>query len=256
MSFFKNHDMLFVAPNENFSRIEDEFCNYVINRDVEGLKKFFKSAKHIYVTERSIYTSINTFTLGNVSQKEKDNSFHNLEKHASVQNVVHSDSDFTITTDSYTVIGSNLSKKFPWIKTLFPEISDNRRYGKCYELSTKLAEVLTTYGIQCDLVTAMVYGRTDKMNCLHSWVETRIDNEDFVLDSTLNACIKKDGYYRIQHAEPLSRISGETIKNDYELFAKLRKVQHFNLYEYLLFRDEIMKDLKKNFKMFDEYDGR
>ena len=125
MSFFKNHDMLFVAPNENFSRMEDEFCNYVINRDVEGLTQFLKSAKHIYVTERSIYTTINTFTLDNVNQEEKDNSFLNLEKHASVQNVVHADSDFTITTDSYIVTGYNLSKKLSWIEALFPEISDS-----------------------------------------------------------------------------------------------------------------------------------
>lgn len=248
--------MLFVAPNENFSRMEDEFCNYVINRDVEGLTQFLKSAKHIYVTERSIYTTINTFTLDNVNQEEKDNSFLNLEKHASVQNVVHADSDFTITTDSYIVTGYNLSKKLPWIEALFPEISDRRRYGECYELSTKLTEVLTAYGIQSDVITGIVYGRTDEMKCLHSWVETIIDDEDFVLDPTLNACLKKDGYYRIQHAEPLSRISGKTLKNDYELLAKLRKVQHFNLYEYLLFRDEIMKDLKKNLKLFDEYDGR
>ena len=80
MSFFKNHDMLFVAPNENFSRMEDEFCNYVINRDVNGLTQFLKRAKHIYVTERSIYTTINTFTLDNVNQEEKDSTRRRTSK--------------------------------------------------------------------------------------------------------------------------------------------------------------------------------
>ncbi len=137
------------------------------------------------------------------------------------------------------------SKINPAIKDLFPFILDNRRYGKCYDFAY---EISSNLNIPNKIVTGYIYGYSVKSQFLHSWVEVNIKGEEYVIDGTLNAVINKRGYYLLEHAKPISIISSLTLKNDLETYAE--KINLVPLDVYLVFRDEIVKDLERNKIMF------
>lgn len=71
----------------------------------------------------------------------------------------------------------------------------------------------------------------------------------------MNAVMNKKGYYMLKHAEALSKVSNKQLKEDWKILGQLAKQGiTFKENEYLVFRDEIMRDLKKNFSEHDQDD--
>ena len=93
-------------------------------------------------------------------------------------------------------------------------------------------------------MTGYIYGYSDKSKFLHSWVESTINDEEYVIDGTLNAMINKDGYYLMQHAKPITKISDSVLKSDIKNY--VNEMQSIPLEVYYVFRDEIVNDLEKN----------
>ena len=120
----------------------------------------------------------------------------------------------------------------------------DERHGECYEIAH---EISLNLGISNNIVTGYIYGYTDKSKFLHSWVETTIKGEEYVIDGTLNSLINKQGYYLMQHAKPITKISNQTFAND-NIKNYLEKIKTFPIGVYYVFRDEIIKDFKKMMK--------
>lgn len=128
---------------------------------------------------------------------------------------------------------------------MFPFIENNERFGNCYDFAYNISLNL---GVSNQIVTGYIYGYSDKSEFLHSWVETTIKDEEYVIDGTLNAMINKQGYYLMQHAKPITKIDDSTLKSDLKNY--VNEMQSIPLEVYYVFRDEIVNDLGKNREAF------
>ena len=80
---------------------------------------------------------------------------------------------------------------------------------------------------------------------LHSVVEIDILNKKYIIDYTQNIVMKKEDYFEINQFRQISKVSSKTIKEDARIIDELQIPHPY----YLIFRDEIMKDLNKNKKL-------
>ena len=68
----------------------------------------------------------------------------------------------------------------------------------------------------------------------------------------MNLVINKNGYYLLKHPEPISRIPRQLLKKDLNKLISLDEISVIEWMDYLVFRDEIMRDLDKNKQLFNE----
>ena len=59
--------------------------------------------------------------------------------------------------------------------------------------------------------------------------------------------MKKDKYMELYDYKIINEVPGDDIKKDFEI---IRKIDNLSSKFYLCFRDEVMRDLKKNEKVF------
>ena len=240
----KNYDIL-------IKRFEDESKNYdnkistCINTSGD-LRKVLNGAK-LYDFENMMKHLINIFTLDDTSKKEIMNfiltfkSYFNENfdiklNHFDVEGYKEQYLEIRINDSKYNV--RKLTEMFEDLKFIFRELGTHKRSGQCHIGSMNLAKILDRSGFKCELVTAYVYGWTDKSKYLHSWIDI---GNGFVLDYTMNACIPKDLYKFLFKYDEISRIPGQKVGEDID---KLKKFGlDFNTKEYLFFRNEIIKEL-------------
>lgn len=72
------------------------------------------------------------------------------------------------------------------------------------------------------------------------------EDDDLIYDFTKNLVMMKQDYYSLTNFEELNIISSDELESDYDYIHALGSIP---LKLYLLYRDEIMKDLKKNKKL-------
>ena len=77
----------------------------------------------------------------------------------------------------------------------------------------------------------------------------RYSDERVVIDGTLNAIFNKEGYYKLRHIEPITRISNKTLESDIEKYLKSFKTISPEVY--YIFRDEMIRDFEKNSDIFE-----
>lgn len=152
------------------------------------------------------------------------------------------------------------------------------RLGRCHWLSVKGSKVLNKYfNLKNQVVTGYAYFNTEKSQYLHSWIEFEKNGKEYALDSTMNAIMNKEGYYLLEHIkeeEIISKIDGKTIEKDMELYYKILPFRPENYFyfsdeeerqdihtaidikTYLTSRDELIKDLEKNFNKTNEGEER
>lgn len=137
-----------------------------------------------------------------------------------------------------------LTDIYPAFRFIFKDLETKERMGKCHQGAIDIARVLNRANVKCDVVTGFIYGLTDQSRFLHSWVET---DGEMVYDFTLNACLNKNLYKKLQHYEELNRISGKDIEEDIQKLSSYKcTFSHIKIKEYLVYRDEFMSDMKKN----------
>lgn len=93
-----------------------------------------------------------------------------------------------------------------------------------------------------------------KYKILHSVVEVNKDGKIEILDWTKNIIMNKEDYINLFDFKVLTQIKIENILNDFEILNKF--LPNFSLKTYLVFRDELMKDLEKNKFMLEELDQK
>ena len=249
MSFCRSFNEIFMNPDAKSSEWDAKIFEYKDTGRFQELEEHLNSANDLYVIERQIYTAIDSFTLDTSSEKQKKYLLDTLKTEDFTKSLEYTDSNIKMkTVDGIEIKACKLTKIIPVLKE-DENIGNEKRRGNCHSMSIKISKNM---GIDNDIVTGYIYGFSDKSKYLHSWVEFNYNDEDLVIDYTLNIIMNKEGYYYIQHAEPLNRISDKSIIEDSKIINKFNKIGAFNIKEYLVFRDEIMKDFEKNKYIFDE----
>lgn len=118
------------------------------------------------------------------------------------------------------------------------ELRGDARLGKCIYKSMGLAK---SYDEKCKVLIGYLDNSSDRI--LHAVFMSCEMKNNFIFDYTMNVVMEKDKYLELFDFKIINEIDGEDIKNDVNIIPK-----NISLKFYLCFRDEIIKDLKKNEK--------
>lgn len=122
------------------------------------------------------------------------------------------------------------------------ELRTTKRYGKCCTSSMNFALQSEK---KCSVMIGYIHYSELKM--IHAVFVEKYPYGDIVYDYTKNFVMNKEDFEDVTEFELINEIDGNDIKEDFEY---LRKIGYIPSKTYLLYRDEIMKDLKKNKKVF------
>ena len=248
----KNYNELFNTRFKTSQKIDEKFAELF---NTSGLKEGIKYLKQVGATELdmdnyNIKYRISEWTKDSLSNKEKIaflNELRDLGDYILDIKVEKNEKfnlpEIKIETTKGIIQAIQFSSVAPEVKNLFPFIESDKRFGNCYDFAYNISLNL---GVPNQIVTGYIYGYSDKSKFLHSWVESTINDEEYVIDGTLNAMINKDGYYLMQHAKPITKISDSVLKSDIK--NHLDVMQTIPIETYYVFRDEIVNDLKRNNK--------
>ncbi len=252
----KSYDDLFQKEFKISKQIDEKFIKIYneqgLNKGIEYLKSI--NCEWLDYDGYYIQCVISEFTKNSLSDndkkqlvksvsKQKDVEYANIEinKNFNIPELIVKKADCLISVMPF-------SKLVPQANEMLSNLENNNRFCTCFETSKCISLNL---GIKNnDIVTGYSYGYTDKSKFLHSWVETKLKGQDVVIDGTFNAIFNKEGYYKLRHIKQLSRISSTDFKNDINNY--LCKIKRgIPLEVYLVFRDEIIKDFKRNLEEFE-----
>lgn len=248
----KNYNELFNTRFKTSQKIDEKFAELF---NTSGLKEGIKYLKQVGATELdmdnyNIKYRISEWTKDSLSNKEKIaflNELRDLGDYILDIKVEKNEKfnlpEVKIETTKGIIQAIQFSSVAPEVKNLFPFIESDKRFGNCYDFAYNISLNL---GVPNQIVTGYIYGYSDKSKFLHSWIESNIKDEEYVIDGTLNAMINKDGYYLMQHAKPITKISDSVLKSDIK--NHLDVMQTIPIETYYVFRDEIVNDLKRNNK--------
>lgn len=248
----KNYNELFNTRFKTSQKIDEKFAELF---NTSGLKEGIKYLKQVGATELdmdnyNIKYRISEWTKNSLSNKEKIaflNELRDLGDYILDIKVEKNEKfnlpEVKIETTKGIIQAIQFSSVAPEVKNLFPFIESDKRFGNCYDFAYNISLNL---GVPNQIVTGYIYGYSDKSKFLHSWVESTINDEEYVIDGTLNAMINKDGYYLIQHAKPITKISDSVLKSDIK--NHLDVMQTMPMEVYYVFRNEIVNDLERNNK--------
>lgn len=249
----KNYNELFNTRFKTSQKIDEKFAELF---NTSGLKEGIKYLKQVGATELdmdnyNIKYRISEWTKDSLSDKEKIaflNELRDLGDYILDIKVEKNEKfnlpEVKIETTKGIIQAIQFSSVAPEVKNLFPFIESDKRFGNCYDFAYNISLNL---GVPNQIVTGYIYGYSDKSKFLHSWVESTINDEEYVIDGTLNAMINKEGYYLMQHAKPITKISDSVLKSDIK--NHLDVMQTIPIETYYVFRDEIVNDLKRNSKI-------
>ena len=250
----KNYNELFNTRFKTSQQIDEKFAELF---NTSGLKEGIKYLKQIGATELdmdnyNIKYRISEWTKDSLSNKEKIaflNELRDLGDYILDIKVEKNEKfnlpEVKVETTKGVIRAIQFSSLAPEVKNLFPFIESDKRFGNCYDFAYNISLNL---GVPNQIVTGYIYGYSDKSEFLHSWVETTIKDEEYVIDGTLNAMINKQGYYLMQHAKPITKIDDSTLKSDLKNY--VNEMRSIPLEVYYVFRDEIVNDLGKNKEAF------
>ncbi len=248
----KNYNELFNTRFKTSQKIDEKFAELF---NTSGLKEGIKYLKQVGATELdmdnyNIKYRISEWTKNSLSNKEKIaflNELRDLGDYILDIKVEKNEKfnlpEVKIETTKGIIQAIQFSSVAPEVKNLFPFIESDKRFGNCYDFAYNISLNL---GVPNQIVTGYIYGYSDKSKFLHSWVESTINDEEYVIDGTLNAMINKDGYYLMQHAKPITKISDSVLKSDIK--NHLDVMQTMPMEVYYVFRNEIVNDLERNNK--------
>ena len=239
----KNFNFIFTEPDKKGQEWDMKFFLYSTQGDKKKLSEHICTAHEIYLREQRIYSVINDFTSDVKTKEEKEQILNKLLRENFIKDVKQENGILEIETNDGIILVLALTEFIPEIKKIDSNLGTEKQRGKCHEKSIFLSNNL---GIANDIVTGYVFGYSDKSKFLHSWVELKIKDKDVVIDYTLNAIMNKEGYYQIQHAIPLTRVSNIQLEEDTKKLRVFNMQKGFSARKYLVFRDEIMRDLEKN----------
>ncbi|MBO4293777.1 MAG: hypothetical protein J5881_05270 [Clostridia bacterium] len=254
----KNYDFLFVEPEAEPRKMVKEIN--IMMGEYQDVKELKKKLVEKYGDEIFDFSYMNELI-------DRLNSIENIfdtseivEEISYIQNVKsllnHQTGEFEIVAEQGLVHFSDINS---FIKTLgngeksekvtqyLKRVSSlNERIHHCHAESINLAIILEKeYKIPCKVVTGYTSYFVSKNRYLHTWNELNIDGNEYVIDSTMNTFINKEGYYllrNINEKENISTINSDIIVEDIEKNRDL--LDEIDLKSYLTCRDEIINEYK------------
>lgn len=135
----------------------------------------------------------------------------------------------------------NLLSDFMTHEDVKKELTSDERLHKCHEKSILLASIYPNFRI----ITGYVY--LEKQRMLHSVIEYDDNEETIILDWTKNLRMLKEDYIRLTNLRVIETIEGYDVKND--ITGPIIQMG-MDFKTYCAFRPEIVKELKKNNRVF------
>lgn len=135
----------------------------------------------------------------------------------------------------------NLLSDFMTHEDVKKELTSDERLHKCHEKSILLASIYPNFRI----ITGYVY--LEKQRMLHSVIEYDDNEETIILDWTKNLRMLKEDYIRLTNLRVIETIEGYDVKND--ITGPIIQMG-LDFKTYCAFRPEIVKELKKNNRVF------
>lgn len=135
----------------------------------------------------------------------------------------------------------NLLSDFMTHEDVKKELTSDERIHKCHEKSILLASIYPNFRI----ITGYVY--LEKQRMLHSVIEYDDNEETIILDWTKNLRMLKEDYIRLTNLRVIETIEGYDVKND--ITGPIIQMG-LDFKTYCAFRPEIVKELKKNNRVF------
>ncbi|MBQ2938488.1 MAG: hypothetical protein IJE05_06430 [Clostridia bacterium] len=120
-------------------------------------------------------------------------------------------------------------------------LMSNKRYGECHTQSMKIAPSIENSRVVTGYVTV------GNSKVLHSIVEYDGKKGTIVLDWTRNLHITKEQYVELTKFVELASFDGKEVINDMDKIMSNLKI---GVKTYVVFRDELMRDIEKNSHIF------
>lgn len=119
------------------------------------------------------------------------------------------------------------------------------RHNQCFHLNFNIC---TKINIKSYLITALCQSPYDKNN--NEYIHTFIliinnDNQEYIIDGTVNIITRKDTYFNIFKPQIISCIEKEQLKEDYKFIKPLEQAGLIYKAEYYCFKDKVIKGIKK-----------
>jgi hypothetical protein len=224
----KSYELLFSVP-------EREDIDWY-NEDAESPDKQFE-----WDNTYHIYNTIHELTNDDAIGEKREILLTKLKESEFVKeiNILEDGSIIILTKNGLPDIS------FGKLSDIFPKLKDNKKlgnFGRRRHCHTKSKEISTRLEFPNVVVTGYAYSISTGDRILHSWVEFNKDGKDWVIDYTMNVMMEKKGYYYLRHIIELCRIDHNDILSDRDLFFPLEKI---SIKEYMVFRHELAKDLKR-----------
>lgn len=127
-------------------------------------------------------------------------------------------------------------------KSIIRELESYKRKGQCH---SRAFDVSIAFD-EANILTGIA--NVGNRQFLHSVVETKNSKGELIcLDWTRNIMMPKEDYIELFNFKILSSLDKNDMKNDFDIVRDLE----FTTKHYLLFRDEIMRDINKNKELFE-----
>lgn len=217
--------------------------------DEEILIRYYRNPNSLNSEERK---TIRAFFVANAifNYTLKDNATwfttyqNSTLKHENIRCEIKRDC-VTLKKDNEVFKAWKLTERYPNIldPMCIPEAEKPERMKNYYFDSIALALNSKIPGDKV-VVAGLVNARTPGFKRTHSWVEVSENGQTYVLDSVLNASMRKDDYYRLFQPEPLNEVTSDDIADDlFDDESPMNKTDNFG--EYLLYRNEIIKETER-----------
>lgn len=249
----KNMYKFFQERFEHSTIIDETYTKLRNTQGDEACLAYLKEigAEGLSAINYEIIYKLGQYTKNELNEEDKKKMLNSLTRHKDYINFVkifdeNNRIKILISTKEGLISATKFSSLSPKILEINPSIETSDRGGHCYPLAYDICLYLKE---QSTIVTGYVYGYTNKSKFLHSWVELSHNGIDYVIDGTLNIMMDKTSYYRLKNAQPLTKITRDTLISDIKKYYE--KIGTISLHFYYIFRDEIIEAFEKNQDIFD-----
>ncbi len=228
------------------TRLDGSNVNDGINNNTYEL--LFKDYPNLPSEEQgSREDALRFITLDRFTRHEKRNllvkikDFLNKQVNIDISKISYDEEkDGYVYNDEEVSIPFNLISRISEGPGIKKELLSDKRYGTCHSSIMGISSsVPNSY-----VVTGYITIGSSKV--LHSILEVKDDDRFVVLDWTRNLVMDKDNYYKLTSFEELSRYEGSNTRDDIDLLCDIG----MGCKPYVVFRNEIMRDVEKNKSLF------
>ena len=230
MSGYKN---LIDKEKQLYNETQNKLLEYVYDKDY---KNFDKETDKDKIDKYHIFSAI--ISLCN-AKKNKSNPNFVIDYLKSYDNL-----EIISYIDNVEIIINDLNIKATILSGNIKNINDNS-YDKQYLNYSNERNIMNLFSklkSPSNIVTGYIYGPSNKMKEMLTWIEITKDDEEYVLDFKHNIIINKQAFYYLTSAEKVNVIDRETFNSDKKILDELENIEDIKEI-YLAFRDELMKDV-------------